>query len=48
MDILHLQWIYDFYDGYIVFTMDISPLTMDKSNQLVTNRTYPTTVSPAL
>ncbi|ART75256.1 hypothetical protein B4U37_03995 [Sutcliffiella horikoshii] len=31
MDILDLQWIYNFYDGYIVFTMDMSPLTMDIS-----------------
>ncbi|MGD6780075.1 hypothetical protein [Sutcliffiella horikoshii] len=31
MDILDLQWIYSFYDGYIIFTMDIYPLTMDKS-----------------
>lgn len=29
MDILDLQWINDFCNGYIIFTMDISPLTMD-------------------
>lgn len=31
MDILHLQWINDFYDGNIIFTMDMSPFTMDIS-----------------
>lgn len=31
MDISDLQWIYEFYDGYIVFTMDKCPFTMDIS-----------------
>lgn len=31
MDILVLQWINDFYDGYKFFTMDKSPFTTDKS-----------------
>lgn len=32
MDITFLQWIYLRYDGYILFTMDICCLRMDKTD----------------
>lgn len=46
MDISVLQWIYDFYDGYIIFTIDITTLTMDISVLQWISSIAPTKIQP--